>query len=100
MHVPLAIKSRFTPGVAVALSHYLAWRLAVFAIRFDHDIEGIGAHFFFGVVIIRWYVVAGVCIYSVLRRFVLRQREWDIYGPPLATLSAVLMYLEIQPYLN
>ena len=100
MSVVAAIKTRFTLGVVVALMHYIAWRFAVLLIRYDHDIEGFGAHFFFGIVYVRWYVVAAVCIYSFIRRFVLREREWDIYGPPLAALSAVLMYLEIQKYIG
>lgn len=100
MHIPVSIKSRFTLGVAVSLLYYLAWRLAVLLISVDQNVEGLGAHFFIGVFYIRWYVVAAVCIYSFVRRFALQKHEWDIYGPPLAVLSAVLIYLEIQKYLN
>ena len=50
------------------------------------------------VFILCWHVVAGVCAYSVLRRFMLKPHQWDLYGPPLSVLSACLMYLEIQKY--
>lgn len=98
MQVLLSIRNRFTIGVGLALFHYLAWRVAVFGIHHSTEVEGAAADFFFTVFSIRWYVVAGVCVYSVLRRFVLRPHQWDLYGPPLSVLSASLMYLEIQKY--
>ena len=98
MHIPVSIKTRFTLGVAVVLLHYVAWRFGVFLIHHDHDVEGFGAHFFFTTFDLRWYVLAGVCIYSFVRRFAFSKHEWDIYGPILAVLSSALMYLEIQKY--
>jgi hypothetical protein len=98
MQIPLTIRNRFTIGVGLALLHYLAWRVAVFGIHHSNEVEGPAADFFFTVFTIRWYVVAGVCAYSVLRRFVFRPHQWDLYGPPLSLLSACLMYLEIQKY--
>jgi len=96
MHISVSIKSRFTIGVAVALLNYVAWRFGVFLIHLE--MEGFGAYFFFTTFELRWYVAAAVCIYSFVRRFALRPHEWDVYGPILAVLFSVLMYLEIQKY--
>jgi len=98
MNIPASIKSRFTLGVTVVLLHYIAWRLGVFLMNHDNEVEGFGEHVTFITFYSRWYVVAAVCLYSLARRFALSKHEWDIYGPPLAFLSATLMYLEIQRY--
>lgn len=100
MHIPTTIKSRFTLGVALVLLHYAAWRLAVVLIHFDHNVDGFGVSFLFTMVALRWYVVTSVCVYSLVRRFALQKHQWDIYGPPLALLSASAMYLEALKYAN
>ena len=82
------------------LLHYVAWRLAFVVIHFDSNVEGFGAAFLFTTVALRWYVVAAVCVYSLLRRFALRTHQWDIYGPPLALVSAAAMHLEALKYAN
>jgi hypothetical protein len=94
------MNARFTLGVAVVLLHYAAWRFAVILIHYDHDVEGFGASLVFTTIAVRWYVFAGVCAYSFVRRFVLPKHEWDIYGPPLAFFSAGIMYLEALKYAN
>jgi hypothetical protein len=100
MQISATIKSRFTLGVALVLFHYAAWRVAVVLIHFDHNVEGFGANFLFTTVTLRWYVVASACLYSLLRRFALRKHQWDIYGPPLALVSAAAMHLEALKYAN
>lgn len=100
MQVLTAIKSRFTIGVALVLLHYGVWRLAVVVIHFDNNVEGFGAGLLFTTVALRWYVVAAVCVCALLRRFVFQKHQWDIYGPPLALVSAAAMYLDALKYAN
>jgi hypothetical protein len=100
MRLPASITTRLTIGVGVVLLHYAVWRFAVLLIRYDHDVEGFAANLLFSTVSLRWYVFAVVCAYSVLRRFVMRKRQWDIYAPPLAFFSAGIIYLEAIKYAN
>jgi hypothetical protein len=99
MHIPASSKARFTVAVVVVLLHYATWRLGVFLLRHETSVEGFGSWLFFAAFGLRWYVVVGAFAYSVLQRFAMRKHEWDIYAPPLAVLSAALMWLEIQQYI-
>jgi hypothetical protein len=100
MRLPASITTRFTIGVGVVLLHYALWRFAVILIHYDNDVEGFAANLVFSTVSLRWYVFAAVCAYSVLRRFAMRKRQWDIYAPPLAFFSAGIMYLEATKFGN
>ena len=98
MQILRIIKTRFTLAVLVVLLHYAVWRLGVFLIHHETEVEGFGARLFFATFGLRWYVVAGAFLYSVIQRFAMKIHEWDIYAPPLALLSAALIWLEIQKY--
>src|SRR6185369_1555395 len=41
-----SIRRRFTIGVALALLHYVAWRVAVFGIHHSNEVEGAATEFF------------------------------------------------------
>lgn len=100
MHVADHIKMRFTLGVGLVLLHYAVWRCAILLIHYVPNVEGFAANLLFTTVAARWYVVAAVCAYSLLRRFALQKHQSDLYGPPLAVLSAGTMYLEALKYAN
>lgn len=100
MNLVAAIKDRFTAGVAVVLLHYCTWRLGVWLMHYEQNVEGLGINLMWTAVELRWYVFAGVCLYSLMRRFVMHKREWDVYAPPLAFFSAGVIYLDALKHAN
>jgi hypothetical protein len=94
MCIPDAIKKRFTLGVCVVLLNYVVWRVGAFLDRFGGELDMFGAQLCRTTYHFRWYLIAGACVYSFVRRFVLRRQQWDFYGPALGALIAELMWIE------
>jgi hypothetical protein len=97
MTIPLSMKTRCSLGVVAVALYFVAWLLAEVNVVYGSSLQvftSCGLALFN----VRWHVVAGACVYSVVRRFASKKHRWDLYGPLLALLSAVLIEWETLRY--
>ena len=88
---------RCSLGTLAVVLYFLAWLLAEVTVVYASNLQVVTSCCL-ALFSVRWYVVAGTCVYSVIRRFAFKQHQWDLYGPLLAVLSAVLIEWETLRY--
>jgi hypothetical protein len=91
--IPIAIRKRVSVVGLLVVLNYLVFFIGAYLNTYGGAIDAFGADLSEATYVIGSILIPASILYAPIRRFVLPTRQWDLYGPGLAIILNLVMYV-------